>query len=360
MKESGNPLQENYAQVYQHGDLADLKKRSIIMGGSLASGFDNKLFIQLSSLNTQLDHEFGKLNDEKIQDTIDGMIAAKANKDLRKTANDAWHDADGGKDEAVSTATILDLMEGMTEQQLRDPCAIELFKLFSRPRLPTVQVGFNIARSDNKPNDEFQHPTSPDRAYFATTAKNHGNVDKARRRAVLEAGEFRLNNFLSNKNSNPPNSFDVAVDMITEAIAFTTNNMAGAIEASNMSYFNPPPQKERLNAIIEREVYMKLLWARIKEFSSPSVGSTYLLTQQISTDEWKISGHSPPTPRRMSFTGLKSDPLGKGYFPISTQVPTGSANFSSKSNKKPKVAKAVSSINLFKKNSLQKSKFFLS
>ncbi|MYM42142.1 hypothetical protein [Duganella qianjiadongensis] len=354
MTKSGNPLQNNYPQIVQGDDLDNLRSRSRLLGKNLASGFDQKLLIQLSSLNQQLDHEFGNLNEGKIQDTIKSMIAAKADKALRKTADGAWHDADGGKDEAISTATILDLMEGMTEQQLHDSCTIELFKLFSRPRLPTVQVGFQIARSDNKPNDEFQHPTNPDKAYFATTGKNHGKVDEARRCAVLAAGEFRLNNPLPN---NPSNTFHVAVDMVGKAIAFTTNNMAGAIEASNMSYFNTPPQNERLNAIIEREFYMKFLWARIKDFAKPLLGTLYLSNQQPSNAEWKISGNGPPTPRRMSFTGVKPDPLGKGYFPISTKVPTGSANFSTKPNKKPKVVKAVSSINSFKKPTVPKSNF---
>lgn len=134
------------------------------------------------------------------------------------------------QDELFSTSTARELLQGILAHTGTSLDAgvqrrlVELMDDFSKVRMPTKYVGFALS------TDRMQHPTNKEEAMFADpgkTARRHSELDRRRRWAVVEDMKAAVG-----ETGWTPET--VAQAGIRAAIAFTLNEMAAPIIASNV------------------------------------------------------------------------------------------------------------------------------
>jgi hypothetical protein len=135
------------------------------------------------------------------------------------------------QDELVSTSTARDLLKGILDHTGTSLAPAQLERLvqlmddFSKIRMPTKFVGYALS-----PAERMQHPTNKAEAMFedpGKTARQHAELDRQRRQAVVEGMEAAL-------AEAGATAEHVANAGIRAAIAFTLNEMAAPIIASNV------------------------------------------------------------------------------------------------------------------------------
>jgi hypothetical protein len=229
---------------------------------------------KLATLNSELDKKFGIQDDRYIVATIDTVRnRSTGGTNWRQLADHAWHQADMTKDEFISTATILDMLSGMTDAQLQSQGVREAMKLFSRARLPTRQVGYFIKGT----GEDFQHPTDA-RAYFAKPATKHGRHDIARRQAILAVGQ-------RNDISGAARVKEIFSTGITE----TLNKMAAPVRAQNI-LLRIPLDSQQTSAASKNREGIKGMWESSSETQ---------LGQQSETAIWARGATSSRSPSPM-------------------------------------------------------------
>lgn len=162
-------------------------------------------------------------------------------------------------DELLSTASVHEVTGGLLEAAAANPfkpaeqaAANTLFDTMSRVRIPTKYVGYNLGGKDF-----MQHPTAPGSGYFADSdqtesAQAHSMHDLYRRGRATEAMEAA-----KSAGGNVP---DVVHAGIREAIAYTLNEMAAPVTASDVQPHakkGGAPATAQMEQVIAREKLKK-------------------------------------------------------------------------------------------------------
>ncbi|HTF06107.1 MAG TPA: hypothetical protein VK826_18885 [Bacteroidia bacterium] len=156
-----------------------------------------------------------------------------------------------GMDELVSTASVRELVAGMTQGKKSYTAnevkqAEEALNAISAVRLPTKYVGFAY-KDQNVPNGKVQHPTSPDEGFWMGKKEigAHGTLDLNRRRAVYQA--------MDEEAKNKSSGFKILETGMLRSLTFTVNEFMGPADADNLQTVSKITQDEKDEQMLVRE-----------------------------------------------------------------------------------------------------------
>lgn len=211
----------------------------------------------------------------------------------REKHDDAYRSIHPGQDELVSTASVRQIMKGLSssgklssdqQEELE-----EVFELLSKLRFPTKWTGFSL---DN--NDVMQHPTSAGSGLFADphdTVRRHNELDRARAGEVAEACLAALKEPKATAHS-------VVEATMRAAIGFSLNEFIAPATASNVRPFSLARGRDRDREVFEQVAArekLKPIGERLGLFQEPG--------EQPAGAPYRRRGKRTLSPKRVSPKG---------------------------------------------------------